>query len=86
MTPVALHKAESLRKYALASGCPLGEFALALTLGEAYELLDYLLEAHPASALLKTDVAQAKIECNPWPVLANFQLLGLEIVPSAELH
>jgi hypothetical protein len=85
VTPAALAKAESLARYAKHQGSPLHEFALAITLGEAYELLDYLTEIHD-NALLRHEVAQAKVNCDPWGVLANFQLLGFEIVPVSELH
>lgn len=86
MTPAALTKAESLKRYVTYSGSPQREFVLAVTLGEAYELLDYLVEIHPASALLKQDVAEAKVSSNPWAVLANFQLLGFEITRADFLH
>ena len=85
MTPAALLKAESLARYARDQGSPLWEFSLSITLGEAYELLDYLLEQYD-NPLLRHDVAQAKVNCNPWPVLEHFQLLGLEITRMADLH
>lgn len=90
MTPAALIKAESLAAYARASGSPLSEFALAITLGEAYELLDHLasgaLGRCENQAVLEQDIAQAKVSKDPWQVLAQWKLYGLDIVRAADLH
>jgi hypothetical protein len=85
LVPSALKKAESLALHAKQSGSPLSEFAVTVTLGEAYELLDYLLEQNP-HPLLKQDVEEAKVRGNPYVVLENFQILGLAIVPVSALH
>lgn len=61
-------------------------FELAITLGEAYELLDYLVDQYPDNALLRRDVADAKVDADPWPVLTNFQLLGFPITRVADLN
>lgn len=90
MTPAALAKAESLAAYARASGAPLSEFALAITLGEAYELLDHLASGAMGTcteqAALRRDIAEAKVRADPWSVLSEFRLLGLDIVRAADLH
>ena len=90
MTPAAVLKAESLAAYARSSGAPLSEFAVALTLGEGYELLDYLASGAMGilrnHEMLKRDIADAKAEGDPWIVLANFQLLGLDIVKAEKLN
>jgi hypothetical protein len=84
--PVALSKAESLRRHVAYLGAGMDGFVLSITLGEAYELLDYLVEQYPTSELLRHDVAHAKESCDPWPVLHNFDLLGFPIMPASELH
>lgn len=90
MTPAALAKAESLSKFALASGSPLDTFAIVLTDAEAYELLDYLaaggLGRYENHDLLIADVERAKREKNPWGVLEWFQLNGLSIYAARDLH
>lgn len=84
MTPVALQKAESLALFAKSQGSPLSDFALTLTLGEAYELLDFLAEGGLGRFLhhdrLVQDIADAKVDSNPWAVLTHFQLQGFEIL------
>jgi hypothetical protein len=90
MTPVALSKAESLAKFAQASGSPLNTFALTLTRGEAYELLDYMAEGGLGKCQfhddLVRDIRQAKSDGDPWVILRNFQLQGLDIVCVDSLH
>lgn len=85
MMPAALKKAEALIRHAQYMGVKPAEFMVAVTLGEAYELLDYLVAVHD-SALLKRDIAEAKEACDPWPVLENFNLLGLAITRADGLH
>lgn len=84
--PAALGKAESLAAHARYLGVRPAEFAVAVTLGEAYELLDYLAEQHPGNPVLEGDIRAAKLEANPWRVLEHFQLSGLEIVRADLLH
>lgn len=90
MTPAALAKAESLAKFARASGSSLDTFALVLTEPEAYELLDYLaaggMGRYENHALLIADIEQAKKDKNPYGVLGWFQLEGLSIWPASALH
>lgn len=84
--PAALTKAESLERHARYLGVQPSEFCVAVTLGEAYELLDHLAREHPSNRALLDDIATAKVEADPWPVLANFRLQGLEIVRADTLH
>lgn len=90
MTPVALIKAESLAAFARHSGVPLSEFALSLTLGEGYELLDFLAAGGMGKVcnqtLLEADIAEAKVRGDPFVVLANFQLLGFDIQRADRLN
>lgn len=87
LKPVALEKAESLYKYAQGQGSPLSTFKLILTVDEGLELVDYLVEQNAPNEMLELDAAQAKRERNPFKVLSNFQLMGLEILPAQEhLH
>jgi hypothetical protein len=90
VTPAAVAKAESLAKFALASGSPLDSFALVLTEPEAYELLDYLaaggMGRYENHDLLVADIEQARRDKNPYGVLGWFQLSGLSIWPVSALH
>lgn len=83
MTPAALEKAECLYKFALGSGAPVSTFELLLTLGEGYELLDWLpkagLTAREFIPMLQQDIAEAKLLGDPWLVLNHFTLKGLHI-------
>lgn len=84
MTPAALQKAESLALFVRSQGSPLSDFALTITLGEAYELLDFMAEGGMGRFVhhdrLVQDIADAKADCDPWRVLTHFQLQGFEIV------
>ena len=84
MTPAAIGKAESLRRFAQMTGAPLREFKLIATLGEGYELLDYLADGglgrFACHDQLVADIAEAKAKSDPWIVLQHFQLQGLDIV------
>lgn len=82
----ALEKAESLHRFAVEQGARLGSFALTLSDSEALEILDWFVAQHPPSELLNEDMLIAHATANPWPVLANFQLMGFAIVPKAQLH
>lgn len=89
MTPAAVAKAESLLRFASHTGAPLSEYALVLTLGEGYELLDYLASGAMGRclnhAMLELDVAAAKVEGDPWKVLNGFQLMGFDILRADKL-
>ena len=84
--PAALVKAESLYRYAKEQGTPLSTFALAIDAMEAFELLDYLQVQNPENELLALDISDAKAKRDPWPVLGNFVLMGLSMVPKAVLN
>lgn len=86
----ALVKAHSLAQFARNQGAPLETFFLTLTEPEAYELLDYLaaggLGRYQHHDLLIVDVAKAKADRDPFPLLGHFQLQGLHIWPASALH
>jgi hypothetical protein len=86
--PAAIKKADSLVEHAKHCGCGLGEFQVALTLGEGYELLDYLVRTSGVAnrQLLKADVEEAKLAGDPWLVLKEFRLNGFELVRVEALH
>jgi hypothetical protein len=90
MKPAALCKAEALIRHASYLGCLPSEFKVTLSLGEGYELLDYLaaggMGRYANHALLERDIEEAKIAGDPWRVLEGWTLLGLELVPAASLH
>lgn len=75
----ALAKAESLHKFAAASGAPLDTFQLVLSDAEGLELLDYFKTEYACSELFDMDVAIARAKGDPWPVLDNFVILGLHM-------
>lgn len=83
MTPAAIAKGESLARYVQAQGAPLDTFVLALTLGEGYELLDYVeaggLGLFANQALLLEDIRRSREAKDPFLFLAFFQLSGLSI-------
>lgn len=87
-TPVALRKADSLLAHARQCGAPREEFQIALTLGEGYELLDYLVRTSSVAnkRLLEADVADAKLAGDPWLVLKEWKLHGFELVRVEALH
>jgi hypothetical protein len=90
MVPHAIVKAESLLRHVKQVGAPQREFAISLTKGEAYELLDYIQDGqlgHVSNQqLLEADIAEAKERCDPFLVLRYWQLLGFELVPAESLH
>jgi hypothetical protein len=86
VVPHALQKAESLEKHVKHLGTGKSGFVLALTLGEAYELLDYLIEQYGQNSMLIEDVNRAKVTSNPWPVLENFELLGFPLTRVVDLN
>jgi hypothetical protein len=83
MSPAALTKAESLYKYATDQGALLSTFLVALTETEAAELLEwYALQYGESDEVFAVDLDIARRTRNPWPMLANFHLLGFEIAPA----
>jgi hypothetical protein len=88
--PAALSKAEALIRHAQYLGSPQSDFVLTLTLGEGYELLDYLaaggMGRYANHALLERDIEEAKIAGDPWRVLEGWKLLGFELVNADSLH
>lgn len=88
--PAALEKANSLMRFVRDQGAPLQEFRLALTKGEAYEMLDYLAAGGMGYMarhdLLVADINQAKLAGDPFAIFEHFHILGFEVTPATELH
>ena len=83
----AIEKAESLYKFAQGQGAPLSTFKLILTAAEGLELVDHLVEQNAPNEMIELDAAEAHRTGDPFQVLSNFTLLGLEILPAQEfLH
>jgi hypothetical protein len=84
MNPAALTKAESLNRFATEQGAPLSTFQLVLTNDEAMDLIAWFIEQQGPfpNEVLIYDAEIARRTKNPWPVLENFQLMGLAIVPA----
>jgi hypothetical protein len=89
--PTALDKAESLKRHIASLGCGPDDFQLAITKGEAYELLDYIAAGgfgyFLRHDLVVADINQAKLNGDPFALFAELHvLLGLKITSIAELH
>ncbi len=76
----AIEKAQSLAKFASASGCPLSSFALVLSQPEAMELMEQLVKDNPFNPLLHEDARIARAKADPFLVLQHFQCEGLDIM------
>lgn len=86
LQPRALEKARSLREFALRRGSPLNEYEVTLTDEEGFELVQWFrdgsgLIAPEGLAQLDADIALAKRSKDPWVVLDNFTLFGLNTAP-----
>ena len=94
MTCTALGRAEAVIRYANRLGARLSDFRVLVTDAEAFEALDWLVVTMEESApteinmdLLKMDIAQAKANGDPWPVVNEFTILGLTLERISEsLH
>ena len=86
MTPAALGKADDLYRFVQHEGAGADGMELLLTLGEGYELLDWLPTSGMVSQaymhVLLEDIANAEAQGDPWLVLENFQLNGFKITRS----
>jgi hypothetical protein len=81
----AFRKAQSLHRHAAYMGVKPQEFQVALTKEEAFELLDVTLEEQGQfmtnPELFARDIQVAKSVQDPWPLLENWALLGMALVP-----
>ena len=83
----ALQKATSLYQFAQAQGSPLESFELVLSEPEALELLDwYGHEYGGTNECFDLDFEVAKRTKDPWPMLANFLLMGFRMRPLSRLQ
>ena len=87
MEPIAVERAKSLYAYAQAQGAVLNTFVVTVKPEEAMELLEwYATQYEGANEVFDLDVSIARRTKDPWPVLANFELWGMQIGPTSELH
>ena len=88
--PACLERARALKRHAKYTGMPLGDFCITLTKDEGFELLNWFrTTADPRTIdlnLLDEAIGQALELDNPFMVLKDFSLLGLDIIPREELH
>lgn len=84
MTPVAISKAEGLRRFAQMTGAKPDTFQVILTVKEAFELLDHLAAGafgqYEDQARLERDIETAKAVGDPWSILEEWTLLGMKVV------
>lgn len=84
MTP--FERAEALYKHAQHCGAPLEQFVLEMSDLEAFQTLDSLEKQYQNPALT-FDIAEAKANKNPWPVMNDFTICGFQVVRrQGELH
>jgi hypothetical protein len=87
VSPAAIDKARSLHRFATEQGAPLDSFKLALTDAEALEALDWFkTQMYRQDAAFDVDLEIAHRTGNPWQMLSNFQLMGLEVVRAEQLN
>lgn len=86
----AICKADGLYAFAKGTGSPMKDFALVLTKGEAYELLDYMaaggLGRYQNHEMLIEDIAEAKVAGDPFALLQHFQIKGFDVISSEVIH
>jgi hypothetical protein len=84
--PIALERAKSLHRYAFSQGAGVTDFRLCLSNAEGMELIRWLAEEHDFDDEdMEVDIEAAKRRGDPWPVLNQFSLLGLRMLPKALL-
>jgi len=91
MRTAAHGKAQELYNFAQQQGAPLSEFVLLVSKEEAWELLDYLVtdpgSGYAGNESLLADIQKAREQDDPYWILENFQLSGLDIrARAAVLH
>lgn len=83
--PAAVDRARSLLNHVKHLGAPLSEFFVPVSAEEGMELLKWFRDQVDDNvmncALLDRDIAKARKCGNPFPVLENFNLCGLQIRP-----
>jgi len=82
--PAAVEIAKSLARHASYLGVDRSQFAVTISVDEAFELIDWLLsqaarDGNLNLAMLTVDADQARAMHDPWIVLNNFQLLGMSV-------
>ena len=85
--PAAIDKADTLYRYALTQGCELSSFAVAISAAEGLELVDYWGERnYRDDPTYQVDQKLAHKTGDPFPMLSNFVLNGMEIIAKGALH
>lgn len=86
MEPIAVERARSLHQFALNQGAELSTFILTLTESQAMELLEWYADQYTGSnECFDLDVTIVRRTQDPWPVLANFKLWGLDMAKASEI-
>jgi hypothetical protein len=88
--PAVLERASALAKHAAYLGVDRAQFAVTVTVQEAFELIDWLIDKAKRDgnlnhALLELDAEQARALGDPWIVLANFELMGMPVFRAYEI-
>lgn len=82
--PAVLERARAVLKHAAYLGAPLHQFCVSVAVPEAFELLDWYAEtANPDFCdvdALKDAIREAHTTGDPFDVLKDLRLLGLEVV------
>jgi hypothetical protein len=86
MNPAAVDKARSLYHFAQSQGALLETFLLVLTEKEACELVNWYASEYAGNAEFDLDISIARKTENPWHVLNNFKLMGMDMVPLMTLN
>jgi hypothetical protein len=86
----AVAKADSLAAFVRRRGAPLKDYAVTLTVEEAWELLDFIgsggMGVYADQYRLIADIEAARSAGDPWSLLAYFQIAGMEIQHVRALH
>lgn len=83
--PLAFERARAVSEHARYLGVSLSEFAVTVTVEEAFELLDWVLSQAKLDntlniELLTEDCIKARAQQDPWVVLNGFELFGMPVV------
>ena len=89
MEPAPVERARCLIRFAKHCGSPLHQFTVLATKHEGFELLDWLREtADPKQLdvkLLDEAIMDARAADDPWRVIPEFRLFGMEVMRCDQL-
>jgi hypothetical protein len=88
--PAALERAQALARHAAYLGVDRSQFAVTVTIQEAFQLIDWLIgtakrDGNLNHSLLELDAEQARALGDPWIVLTNFELMGMPVFRAYEI-